>query len=73
MSPAWFWLVIFIEVNVTWISYDVWAKLNHHNTLSRQMHDWMFNPAIAPFLFGGLAGVVVLLVLHFLIYHGGRA
>ena len=42
MSPAWFWLVIAVEVNVTWIAYDVWAVRNGHNTLSRQMHDWIF-------------------------------
>ena len=69
MSPAWFWLVIFIEVNVTWISYDIWAKASHHNTLTRQMHDWMFSPGIGPFIFAGIAFVVVLALTHFLRYH----
>lgn len=69
MSPAWFWFVILIEVNLTWIGYDVWAKIYHHNTLSRQMHDWLFSPTIGPFIFAGIAFLVVLAVLHFLRYH----
>ncbi len=69
MSPAWFWAVLFGEVNTTWISYDIWARLNHHNTLSRQMHDWLFSPTIGPFVLAGIAFIFVLAVSHFLRYH----
>jgi hypothetical protein len=69
MSPAWFWLVIAVEVNVTWIGYDVWAKLNGHNTLSRQMHDWFYSPTIGPWIYAGIAFALVLAFTHFLRYH----
>lgn len=71
MSPAWFWLVIFVEVNATWITYDVWAKLNHHNTLSRQMHDWIFSPVIGPWVLASAAFIIVLAISHFVRYHAG--
>ena len=69
LSPAWAWLYLFIIVNVLWISYDIWAKRGHHNTLTRQMHDWMFSPGIGPFIFAGVAFIVVLALTHFLRYH----
>ena len=69
LSPGWAWFYLFIIVNVLWISYDVWAKHYHHNTLSRQMHDWFYSPTIGPFIFAGIAAIVTLLFMHFLRYH----
>lgn len=69
MSPAWFWLVIAIEVNVTWIAYDLWAIHGRHNTLSRQMHDWLFSPSIGPWVLATAAFIVVLAISHFARYH----
>jgi len=69
ISPAWAWLYLLIIVNALWISYDVWAKTHRHNTLSRQMHDWIFSPGIGPFIIAAIAGVFVLLIMHFTRYH----
>jgi hypothetical protein len=68
-SPAWAWLYLVIIVNALWIGYDVWAKTHRHNTLSRQMHDWIFSPGIGPFIIAGMAFVFVLLIMHFTRYH----
>jgi hypothetical protein len=68
-SPAWAWLYLVIIVNALWISYDVWAKTRHHDTLSRQMHDWIFSPGTGPFIIAGMAFIFVLLIMHFTRYH----
>lgn len=69
MSPAWFWLVMAVEINVTWIGYDLWAIRGHHNTLSRQMHDWFYSPTIGPWIYATIAFILVLAFTHFLRYH----
>jgi hypothetical protein len=68
-SPAWAWLYLAVIINAAWIGYDIWAKLHHHWTLSRQMHDWFFSPTIGPFVFAAIAAIFVLAVMHFLRYH----
>ena len=68
-SPAWAWLYLAVIINILWISYDVWAKTHRHDTLSRQMHDWIFSPATGPFIIAGFAFMFVLLLMHFTRYH----
>ncbi len=68
-SPAWAWLYLGIIYGTLWIPYDLWAIKHKHNTLTRQMHDWIFSPAIGPFIIAGFAFVFVLLLMHFTRYH----
>jgi TRAP-type C4-dicarboxylate transport system permease small subunit len=73
MNPAAIaWLLIAIFVNVGWISYDVWAKLTNHWTMTRQMHDWLFNSSVGPFFYAGWVFVFVLALTHFFMYHAAR-
>src|SRR5260221_9023 len=58
-----------VIVNALWSGYDVWAKPHRHDTLSRQMHDWIFSPGIGPFIIAGFAFFFVLLIMHFTRYH----
>ena len=69
MSPAWAWLVLLLGVTAYVVAYDVWAELGHHHTLSRQMHDWLFQPTPATFILAGLAGLLVGLMVHFIRVH----
>jgi hypothetical protein len=69
ISPAYAWLWLFIEVNILWIGYDLWAKHYKHHTLSRQMHDWIVSPTIGPWVIASIAFIFVLLVMHFIRYH----
>lgn len=65
MSPAWAWLILFIEINVSWIGYDLWAKLTGRKTLSWQMHEWITSHAIGPWIIAFGAFIVVLAAMHF--------
>jgi hypothetical protein len=71
VSPAWAWLALLLGVTAYVVAYDVWAKLGRHHTLSRQMHDWLFQPNAATFILAGLAAVLVGLLVHFIRYHAG--
>ena len=68
-SPAWAWLYLGIIYATLWIPYDLWAIKHKHNTLTHQMHDWIFSPGIGPFIIAGFAFVFVLLIMHFTRYH----
>lgn len=65
MTPAWAWLALFVEVNLSWGAYDLWAKLTGRRTLSWQMHQWFASHAVGPWIIALFAGLVVLLLLHF--------
>ena len=69
MTPAWGWFLIVVG-NAAWITpFDLWLHFTHRHTLTRQMHDWMFSSTIGPFIFAGIAFLVVLGLTHFLRYH----
>lgn len=69
ISPAYGWLIIFLEVVLTVVGYDAWAKLTHNHTLSRQMHDWAFHPAIGQFIIAGGVGFLAWFIYHISTYH----
>ena len=71
-SPTVAWICLAIGVNAYWISYDLWAIHTRHWTMTRQMHDWLFNKNVGPFFFAGWAFVFVLLITHFLMAHYGK-
>ena len=69
MTPAWGWLAIALGNLALITPYDLWLKLTHRHTLTRQMHDWLFSPTIGPFIAATVAFLLVLGALHFLRYH----
>lgn len=71
VSPAWAWLVILLEVVVTVVGYDVWAMVTHNQTLSRQLHDWVFHPSVGQFIIAGGTGLLGWFIYHIATYHHG--
>lgn len=70
MSPAVYILGVLVPgINLLWIPYDIWAKTNHHNTISRQIHDWIYSPTIGPWFWATIAFILVLALDHFVRYH----
>lgn len=69
MTPAWGWFAIFWGNVLPIAGFDLWLKLTHRHTLTRQMVDWLRDNTIGPFIIAGAAFLLVLGALHFLRYH----
>ena len=69
MTPAWGWLVIALGNLLPITAFDLWLKLTHRHTLTRQMVDWLRDPSYGPLIIAGVAFLLVLGALHFLRYH----
>ena len=35
----WFWLILFVELNATWIWMDLWLKRHHHEFLTTEIRE----------------------------------
>lgn len=63
---VWFWLILFIEVNATWILMDLWLRAHGHEYLTTEFKEGLRNPIIGPFLAGFVALTVVAFLTHML-------
>lgn len=63
----WFWLVLIVEVNATWIGMDVWLNRNGYEMLTTEFREGLRNPFMGPLLFFLTFGTIAALVGHFFI------
>lgn len=68
-SAAIAWIGVAVIINAWWIGYDLWAHFTGHWTMTRQMHDWLFNATVGPFFWASWAFVFVLALMHFAMAH----
>jgi len=69
-SAPWAWLILVVFIVAYVAVFDIHAALTHGLTMSGQFRDWLFNPVIGPFLFGGWLGIFVGLTFHWFEYKG---
>lgn len=66
-SASFAWLVLFVLINVYWISYDLWAGRTGHFSMTHQMRDWLHEQLAGPLIFGLLTFVVGAFFYHMLV------
>lgn len=49
---VWLWVVLLVDINVTWIGMDLWLRSHGHEFLTTEFREGLANPLIGPFLFG---------------------
>lgn len=62
----WLWFVLFVGVNVTWISMDLWLHYHGHELLTTEFKEGLANPVIGPFLMGAVAFTITAFLVHML-------
>ena len=62
---VWFWLVLIVEVNATWIGMDLWLRTHNHEYLTTEFREGLRHPVWGPVLCFLLFGTVAALVWHF--------
>lgn len=60
----WFWLVLVLEVNATWISMDLWLHAHGHELLTTEFREGLSEPLWGPVLAFLVAGTVAAFVYH---------
>ena len=66
-SAAFAWLILFIGINVYWISYDIWAHYTGHKAMTTQFRDWLQEPLAGPLIMGVCGFVVFAFFFHMLV------
>ena len=66
-SAAFAWLILFVLVNVYWITYDLWAHYTGHKAMTTQFRDWLHEPIAGPVIAGLWAGIFIAFTFHFLV------
>jgi hypothetical protein len=60
----WFWLVLIIEVNATWILMDLWLRAHHHEFLTTEFREGLRNELWGPIVVGLMCFTVGAFVWH---------
>ncbi len=66
-SAVWAWVGLLTVIVVWVVSYDVWAKVTHHLTMTTQFRMWLQDEVTGPFIFALFIAVPVGLMYHFLV------
>jgi lysylphosphatidylglycerol synthetase-like protein (DUF2156 family) len=61
---VWFWLILIVEINVTWIAMDIWLGKHHHEFLTTEFKEGLNHPVWGPFIVGLLAFTVAAFLWH---------
>lgn len=61
---AWAWLILFVGINIYWISFDIWAYHNNHEYLTTEFREAMANELWGPLLMGLVAFTIVAFIVH---------
>ena len=62
----WFWLFLFVEVNVTWIAMDLWLQRHHHEYLTTEVREILAGGGWRALAFVALVGATFgLIIYHF--------
>ncbi len=60
----WLWLVLIVEINLSWIAMDLWLRKHHHEFLTTEFKEGLRNPLLGPLLCFLVAGTVAAFVFH---------
>ena len=64
---AYAWLILFVGVNLYWITFDLWARATHHKMMTTQMRIWIADHTIGTFIIGAMAFIVAACFWHFVV------
>jgi hypothetical protein len=61
---VWLWLALIIEINATWIGFDLWLRAHHHEYLTTEFKEGLNHEVWGPLIVGLLAFTVAAFVWH---------
>lgn len=67
MSAAWAWLVLAAGVVLYVAAFDLTAHRRGVLLMTVQFRDWLFDPVVGPFLWGGWIGLFAGLTWHWFV------
>jgi hypothetical protein len=70
-NAAWAWLVLAVSIIVYVAAFDIWAARTHHQLMTYQFRDWLFNPVTGPFVAAGWVGIFTGLTYHWFLKRKG--
>jgi hypothetical protein len=61
---VWLWLALIVEINATWIGFDLWLRAHHHEYLTTEFKEGLNHELWGPLIVGLLAFTVAAFVWH---------